>query len=779
QKLPDSQKTEAWWKKCVDVACDLVFYQSDSIRSSQRNKQVNYNLYSGIIDHSDVEKICDPHQLGIDDFKDTFQHIGMGNNKIRLLVGEERKRKDDFKVFISANDQEGIGEKENQLKALLMDKVNNTIKDNDLPDELIESEMAKFQDYLKYEWQDHREITANKILKREYYKQNMTELFSQTFEDWLISGECVMFAGVEGNQAVARKCNPLQIFTIGGANSMHIEDSEMIVEYGYLGVGQIIDKYYEQLSRDDVDKLETGGQLTKATNYQENPGFIPMPKVGTMAAEGLLLLDSKYSNVFAGAYDTDGNVRVVKVNWRSRRRVLMISYIDRFGDKQFKTVADTYKIDTTKGEQLVKEMWPNEWWEGTKIGEDIYVDVRPIPYVGKSLVNISEGTPNYIGSINSTNQSMAFSLMDILKPFDYQFDIVWWTRQQEIATNHGNVLAYNINMVPSDWDPDEWLKYAFRKKLMPLDPSAEILTGPSQGLAAGTFNQLTSTELRASNSESIKLYTEVLMNIEYMMGKLSGVNDQREAQIATSERVGNVKQAITQSSHITEKWFATHSFFKKRYLTKFLEVCKYSYKKWPQHAQYVFDNMGMEVILNYDEFLESEYDLYMSNASDDFELMEDIKSLSQAAIQNQQASFADIISIRKSGSLQDVQRRLDRAAERISAEQKQLKEMEKANQEAKIKGEIDAKILVDNNKHKNDKELEAFKIAADKFIDTNNNGIDDRLEAEADVIKGNLERAHKSRETDKKLASDQLKVDKTTKSQERIAKANRTSSNTK
>ena len=80
QKLPDSRKGEKWAKECVDVACDIFLYHNENIRASQRNKIINYNLFSGIIDHDDVEKLCDPHQLGIDDFKDTFRHMGIGNN---------------------------------------------------------------------------------------------------------------------------------------------------------------------------------------------------------------------------------------------------------------------------------------------------------------------------------------------------------------------------------------------------------------------------------------------------------------------------------------------------------------------------------------------------------------------------------------------------------------------------------------------------------------------------------------------------------------------------
>jgi len=47
--------------------------------------------------------------------------------------------------------------------------------------------------------------------------------------------------------------------------------------------------------------------------------------------------------------------------------------------------------------------------------------------------------------------------------------------------------------------------------------------------------------------------------IEQLAGTISGITDQREGAITSSELVGNVERSVTQSSHITEPLFWQHA----------------------------------------------------------------------------------------------------------------------------------------------------------------------------------------------------------------------------
>lgn len=702
QKLPESKKDDSWYEKNADYAID-VLYTNNSIRTSYRNKKVNSDLRANIINPEDFKKIINPDQLDLDTIPANFQHIGIENSKINLLVGEYIKRNKDFRAYLSSNDKEGISRKEKELKRQLTKRVTDIITSEDISEEEIERELQEFSRYEKYDFQDIAEITANKILKYEYKKQDLQFLFSKTFEDLLTNGEQVVYCGVLGGLPVMRRVNPMNIYTIGG-NSMFIEDADIIIEYGYSSVGQVIDDYWDELEDKDIDYLESNDSSGYSMNALGlNTDISIEDYYGDENVIQLFNPRNVTSGGFAAPYDAKGNIRVAKVCWKTRRKIGKRKYYDEDGEEQFDYVDENYKAREELGEEI-SWRWVNEWLETTKIGEDIYVKKRPIPYAGKSLVNKSKGTPSYIGSLNSTNDYKVQSLMDIMKPLSYSYDIAYYKRELEIATYKGSFAAINAAMVPSGWEPKEWIRYITVNKFGFLDPTNEILKGPSQGKSAGAFNTLTATNVSIGDPQAIQMYTDLLLDIEQTIGKLAGVTGAREGQIQQREAVGNVERTVAQTSHITEKWFSIDNNFVKRALTKFLECCKYAYKKYPESIQYIMDDMGAEMIQVFDEFGFSEMDVHLSNASDDTMLYQKLDQLSQAAIQNGQAKITDLITISKSESVQEIARKLEESSERIAEEQRQQQQQaEQAQQQmAQMQQQTEQAKLQEESRHKDE-----------------------------------------------------------------------------
>jgi hypothetical protein len=424
------------------------------------------------------------------------------------------------------------------------------------------------------------------------------------------------------------------------------------------------------------------------------------------------------TRTFSGAFDTYGNVRVLKVCWRSRRKIGELTYFDEDGQEQKDWVPEDYKPNKVLGE-TVKWIWVNEWMEGTKIADHIYTVMRPVPYASKSLVNKSKGTPPYVGSVNSTNDYKVQSLMDVMKPLTYSYDIAYYKRELEIATYKGSFAAINSSLVPSGWDPKEWMRYVTMNKFAWLDPTNEILKGPAQGKSAGAFNQLTAQQINIGDPNAIGMYTNILLDIENTLGKIAGVSGAREGQIENREAVNNVERELSQTSHITEKWFAIDANFRKRVLTKFLECCKYAYKKNPKKGQYLLDDLGQQIVSKFDEFVLSEYDIHVSNSTNDTQLYNDLRSLSQAAIQNGQATISDLIAISQSESVQEIARRLEDSAKRIKEEtdKMQQQQMEQQQQQAQMmQQEAQAKREFEMKKHDDEIAIKREQIQANMAI---------------------------------------------------------------
>lgn len=749
QKLADSKKTQDWYKENVDFAENLLSTNED-LRNSFKNKRTNYNLRSNIINVSDFETHINPDNLNLDSLPATFQHVGIENNKINLLLGEYSRRKKEYRAYLSANDQEGVTRKENQLSAEIKSNLTKIIQKEAISEEEIQKELKELERYAKYDFQDIAEITANKILKREYKQQNLDFLFLRTFEDLLTAGEQIVYCGVLGGEPIIRRVDTRNLYTLGG-NSMFIEDSDIITEYDYMSVGQVIDDYWDELEDKDVEFLETGTLATSSSrSIGLNRDMSILEYYGEENALQIFQPNELGVRTFSGAFDTQGNVRVVRTCWRSRRKIGKLKFFDEDGEEQITYVPEDYKVDKELGEEVTWQ-WVNEWLEATKIADDIYVNMRPVPYAGKSLTNKSKGTPPYIGSVNSMVGSKVQSLMDIMKPLTYSYDIAYYKRELEIATYKGSFAAINSSMIPSGWKPEEWIRYVTINKMGWLDPTNEILKGPSQGKSAGAFNTLTATQVQLGDPNAIRMYTELLLDLENTMGKLAGVTGAREGQIQNREAVGNVEREVTQTSHITEKWFAIDSNFRQRALTKFLECCKFAYKKHPKRGQFLLDDMGMEMVNNFDEFNSSEMDIHISNSSEDTQLYQEIRALSQAAIQNGQAKIGDLISIAQSESVQETARKLKNSAEEILEEQRQKEKADRDSNEKMQQMTLHAqeKAAEREDFHKNaDRDMEYAKINATlegtalkemskgiqsdgkTRVDSDKNGIDDRLDLE-------------------------------------------------
>lgn len=770
QKIPESKKTDDWYKKNIDFAEHLL--TSDvNLRSNFKNKKANYNLRANIINVKDFEKYINPDNLDLESLPASFQHIGIENSKINLLLGEYAKRKKEFKAYISANDSEGISRKEEALMEKIKAELTGIITATSISEEEIKKRLEALEKYQNYEFQDIAEITANKILKKEYKEGDFDFIFLRTFEDLLVSGEEIMYCGVLGGNPVMRRVNPMNLYTMGG-NSMYIEDADIIVEYGYKSIGQVIDDYWDRLTEKDVEFLETGkaDASTGGGGIGLNRDISVYDYYGEQGALSIFHPNEMGTRTFAGAFDTYGNVRVLKVCWRSRRKIGRLTYFDQDGQEQLDYVPEDYKINKDLGEK-VEWIWVNEWMEGTKIADHIYTVMRPVPYASKSIVNKSKGTPPYVGSVNSTNDYKVQSLMDVMKPLTYSYDIAYYKRELEIATYKGSFTAINSALVPSGWDPKEWMRYVTVNKFAWLDPTNEILKGPAQGKSAGAFNQLTATQVNIGDPQAIGMYTNLLLDIENTLGKIAGVSGAREGQIQNREAVNNVEREVAQTSHITEKWFAIDTNFRKRVLTKFLECCKYAYKTNPKKGQFLLDDMGQQMVMSFDEFVSSEYDIHLSNSTNDTQLYNDLRALSQAAIQNGQATIGDLIAISQSESVQEIAKRLEESSRKIKEENEKLQQQQMqlqqqqqqiAAQEAQAKREFEMKQHEDNIAVKREQIEADLTIAAMKEehntvrhisgrIDSDNNGIADELDIKRSEVDENYKK-EQIRVADEKLA---------------------------
>ena len=693
QQLSIKSKTNAWRKKCVDWADNKTFLSSNLVRNTVWHKQINYDLLNGKINMRDMHLIVNPDNQDASFIPEKIPHYPIMNSKLNVLRGEELSRIFDYRVIVT--NPNAISEIEETKKQQLFASLQQAIQNTAQSEEEFNAEIEKLNDYYNYEWQDFREIQGNAFLKHYSKEKNFNLLFNQGFVDALAAGEEIYQVEVVSNEPTITKLNPCKVRIFKSGYSNRIEDADIIILEDYWSPGKIHDYFYEELSPKDRKYLEelpntiASGAVDSMGNYDERYGLVQ----AHMLHEEFELNEGDIQSIFSATestsllpYDFEGNVRVLRVYWKSRRKIKKIKYYDEItGEELYKFRDESYITQKDRGEEETV-LWVNQAWEGTKIGTDIYVNMRPCPVQFNSLTNPSRCHFGIVGTIYNLNDDKPFSLVDMMKQYNYLYDAVHDRINKMIARNWGKMITVDLAKVPANWTMEKWLHFAKVNGIAVVDSFKEGNFGAATGKLAGALNNASNGVIDAEFGQSISSHIELLEYIKNEMSDVAGISRQREGQISNRETVGGVERATLQSSHITEWLFATHDDTKRRTLNAFLEVCKAAYKGRNIKFQYIMPDKTLKMMeLDGELFNECDFGVLVDNSSDTQKLASQMETLAQAALQNQLLDFSTIMKLYSSSSIAEKQRMVETNEKAIQernaqAQQQQLQAQQQAEQ---------------------------------------------------------------------------------------------------
>jgi hypothetical protein len=223
-----------------------------------------------------------------------------------------------------------------------------------------------------------------------------------------------------------------------------------------------------------------------------------------------------------------------------------------------------------------------------------------------------------------------------MESYQYLYNVYMRRLELAIAKYKGPIYELDTSKKPDEWDTEMWLYYAEVLGWSIIDSFNEGRKGAATGKMAGNFNNGGGKVLEANVGNYIQQLIMMLQYIEKQMGEIAGVTAQRQGQIDNRETVGGVERAVTQSSHITEKWFFIHDETKKRVMLALLDTAKYLWKNnKSKKISYIMDDMSRATMdVNGEDFASSEYDLFITDSSDDLKIRSTIEQLSHAYVQN-------------------------------------------------------------------------------------------------------------------------------------------------
>lgn len=661
QKLSFNKKNIVWRKKHLDWASSKSFSEDSAVRNSVKHKMINFNLLRGKLNYTDMELILNPEAITAEYVSDRIQHYPIINSKLNVLIGEESKRTFDYSVVVT--NPQAISDKEEAKKKELYSRLEAIIMSSQKDEETIQKEIEELQEYLTYTWKDIREVRANYLLSHYIKELDIPSKFNKGFFNALAIGEEIYQCDIVSGEPTFEVINPLKLRVYKSGYSNRIEDADILIYEDFWNPGKIIDYFYDVLTDEDITKLEKyspHGSSDSMDNYDESNRFLQISNEANLN----ILMDNYISitgNSNSNDYDNAGNIRVIKCYWKSRRKIKKVkTYNEISGEEEFTFFPENYKINKDMGEEE-EIFWINEAWEGTKVGKDIYLNMRPRLIQYNRLSNPSRCHFGIVGSIYTLTESKPYSLVDMMKPYNYLYNAVHDKLNKSIAANWGKIVKLDLAQVPKGWDVNKWLYFAKINKLAVTDSFKEGNIGVAKGKLAGNMNNNSNGVIDAETGNNIQQNIQLLEYIKSEMSEVAGISKQREGQVSNRETVGGIERATLQSSHITEWLFTVHDDVKKRALECFLETSKIAIKGRSKKFQNIISNYANAISdIDGEEFAECDYGLVIDN-NNSGDTKEKILSVAQAALQTQSLSFSTIVKMyNNNNSIANIQHMIEK-----------------------------------------------------------------------------------------------------------------------
>lgn len=675
QKLPLSKKGKKWQEDCVNYIIGEGNVTSGGNSTSYYGElQTYYNLYNSIFDEKDFKSITNPFKVE-DGFPATPHDFNIIRPKVDLLIGEETKRPLNFRVIRTS--QEATSEMQEKEKQMILQYIEAAITAKMSPEEaqqfqeqLQSGEIMPPEQIAKYMDKDYKDIVENTAYHSLTYLREKLDLDNEFIKGWkdgLISGREIYYVGVLNAEPYAERVNPICFSYDKSPDLDFIEDGSWCCRKMRMPITEVYDRYYDKLEEKDLDKLE------------EMIGSTPGRNLGDRSPVDMGIQLRIYDNpIFEGSGKS--LVNVWHCCWKSFKKIFYVTTTDDAGQPQINIVDETYQ--PVGNEVSVEPDWIIEVWEGYRAGSDLYFGIQPIEYQHVSIDNPNSQKLPYCGAIYSNTNSKPRSLVSILKPLQYMYIVLWYRLELAIARDKGKVVNMDITQIPKSMNisPAKWMHYLSSVGVNFINPYEEGWNIPGrEGGKPAQFNQITALDLTMSNV--IAEYIQLMDKIEELAGTISGITQQREGAVSSSEMVGNVERSVVQSSHITEPLFWVHNQCKRRVLNMLLNTAKGAWEETgKQKLQYIFDNGERAFLDITPKFYYEDMDVFVSDTSKDLENIQKLQQLIQPAMQNG-ASLLEAAEILTNDNFNIIKQKLKDMQTRQEQMQQQQQEAEAQQQQ--------------------------------------------------------------------------------------------------
>ena len=776
--FPDQFKTEkekqdeSWIKNTMD------YFSNKAYAEYVKNRDTfvkNYDLMKGILRMEDfyqepeVRSFTDvlTADLELPAYVKMYSII---TTPVNELVGEISKRPDTYRVKAFDDDSraEELQFKTDTLQNYVLSQAKQQIlakaamEGTEIDDEQLEQmTMQQVQDELD-SYTSIAEKWANHVLTCQKAEFNLKEKSEDAFRDMLISAR-EFYHIYEDNSKLGfniEVANPKNTWFLTTPDRKWISDPTGRAQGAYAaGTVQVMElseiiESIPDLTKEEIDHLRSSLQDYGLINVREsnlgNPDAIPgqdsvmYDTFDPLVLQTRMIIESEMKENNDGLKDFLGltnNVSsfgykyvVVRSYWISKRKIGKLIYIDEMGNEQSMLVDENYKSGTIPTQQSLEWGWINEWYQGTKIGPDIY-HIKPFKLLNYCPI---------IGTTYEVKNTEAKSLVDLMKPFQVLYNVCMNQLYKLLEKEVGKVQLMSIRHVPIPKDGDAqdaldmWEMEARNRGVVFVDDSPENLKSPS------SFNQYTSLDL--TRTQEIQARYTLAQQLKAECWELIGMSRQRMGSVTASESATGTNTAIQQSYSQTEPLFVAHEYVMGQLYQAIIDAALYVESSKPESTLSYITSEGESafVQVNGSDLKFRDLKVFLTNRPEDTQMFNELRQLSQALIQNG-GTLYDVVELYTTKSMRDMKKTFKELRDRQVAQQDQAQQLEQQKlqqqQEATQATLQQAAQLAQEKQANDDYQKELDRLSKEKIAiiqatgfgnvqseDTNENTIPDVLE---------------------------------------------------
>ena len=713
--FPDQFKTdkekqdESWIKNTMD------YFSNKAYAEYVKNRDTfvkNYDLMKGILRMEDFYQ--EPEVRSFTDVLTADLELpayvkmySIVTTPVNELVGEISKRPDTFRVkaFDDDSKAEELQFKTETLQKYVISQVKKQIVEKaamegqDISDEQLEEiTMEQVKDQLD-SYTSVAEKWANHVLTCQKAEFNLKEKSEDAFRDLLISAR-EFYHIYEDNSKLGfniEVANPKNTWFLTTPDRKWISDPTGRAQGAYAaGTVQVMElseiiESIPDLTKEEIDHLRSSLQDYGLINVREsnlgNPDAIPgqdsvmYDTFDPLVLQTRMIIESEMKENNDGLKDFLGltnNVSsfgykyvVVRSYWISKKKIGKLIYIDEMGNEQSTLVDESYKSGAIPTQQSLEWGWINQWYQGTKIGPDIY-HIKPFKLLNYCPI---------IGTTYEVKNTEAKSLVDLMKPFQVLYNVCMNQLYKLLEKEVGKVQLMSLRHVPIPKDGDAqdaldiWEMEARNRGVVFVDDSPENLKSPS------SFNQYTSLDL--TRTQEIQSRYTLAQQLKAECWELVGMSRQRMGDISASESATGTNAAMQQSYSQTEPLFVAHEYVMGQLYQAIVDAALYVESAKPQSTLSYITNEGESafVQVNGTDLSLRDLKVFLTNRPEDTQMFNELRQLSQAIIQNG-GTLYDVVELYSSKSQRELKKTFKDLRDRQVAQQEQQMQLAQQQQEA-------------------------------------------------------------------------------------------------